>query len=411
MRGGEGTLRRARRAALIAGSSRMGLVRTAVTPSLVRDRLLPVAVAALVVVAAALSVGAGPSAASGVGNVSDGQRLVIGGDGGFDQVDGPSMNGPDAIGQVVDSGTVNGGTVDPSPAPMDQSDPAIDPQAGPFLDDGTLVMPVAVDTTVDDGSDKLATYRVKSGDTLTGIAHHFGVSMMTLWWANNLTSKDELHIGQTLVIPPVSGLVLTVAGGDTLASIAARTGTSADDILTYNGLTDPNLVIGQRLIIPGAMGKGIPTPKPAAKPVAKSSGGGGSSYHPAPTSYGGGRFAWPVPGGYISQYYHYSHPAIDIAAPYGSRIVAAAGGTVIFAGWKSNGGGYQVWVSHGSGLYTGYYHMSAITVGIGEHVGRGGQVGRVGMSGDATGPHCHFEVWRGYPWESGSYRVNPLGYL
>jgi murein DD-endopeptidase MepM/ murein hydrolase activator NlpD len=409
MRGGGGTLRRARRAILIAGSSRIGLVRTAVTPGLMRDRLLPIAVASLVVVAAALSVGAGPSAASGVGNVTDGQRLVIGGDvGGFDQVDGPSMNGPDAIGQVVD-----GGSVDASPAPMDQSDPALDPQAGPFLDDGTLVMPVAVDTTVDDGSDKLTTYRVKSGDTLTGIAHHFGVSMMTLWWANKLSSKDELHVGQTLVIPPVSGLVLTVAPGDTLASIAAKTGASQAEILNASGITDTNLVIGQRLIIPGGAGAPIATPKPAAKPVARSSGGGGGGggYHPAPATYHGGTFAWPVPGGYISQYYHYSHPAIDIAAPYGSRIVAAAGGTVIFAGWKSNGGGYQVWVSHGSGLYTGYYHMSAITVGIGEHVGRGEQVGRVGMSGDATGPHCHFEVWRGYPWESGSYRVNPLGYL
>ena len=84
---------------------------------------------------------------------------------------------------------------------------------------------------------------------------------------------------------------------------------------------------------------------------------------------------------------------------------------MIFAGWKDNGGGYQVWIAHGSGLYTTYNHMSAITVGVGEHVGRGEQVGRVGQSGWATGPHCHFEVWRGHPWDNSSYRVNPLGYL
>jgi murein DD-endopeptidase MepM/ murein hydrolase activator NlpD len=83
---------------------------------------------------------------------------------------------------------------------------------------------------------------------------------------------------------------------------------------------------------------------------------------------------------------------------------------VIFAGWKNNGGGYQVWISHGSNLYTTYNHMSSITVGRGQSVGRGQQVGRVGMTGNATGPHCHFEVWRGPIWNGGT-RVNPLLYL
>ncbi len=108
-----------------------------------------------------------------------------------------------------------------------------------------------------------------------------------------------------------------------------------------------------------------------------------------PATYTGGTFIWPVVGGdnYISQYFHYGHYAIDIAADYGSTVRAAGAGTVTFAGWKSNGGGYQVWIAHGSGLYTTYNHMSAITVGTGEHVGRGEQVGRVGQSGNATGPH------------------------
>ena len=52
------------------------------------------------------------------------------------------------------------------------------------------------------------------------------------------------------------------------------------------------------------------------------------------------------------EYFHYRASALDIAAPYGSRIVAAASGSVIYAGWKDNGGGYQVWIAHGSGLYT-----------------------------------------------------------
>jgi len=125
---------------------------------------------------------------------------------------------------------------------------------GPFLDDGTLLKPVAVNTTVADGSALMETYKVKSGDTLTGIASKFGVSMMTVWWANNLKSKDDLHLGQVLTIPPVTGLVLTVKSSDTLASLAGRYKVDEKEILEANKLADPNLVVGQVLAIPGAIG-------------------------------------------------------------------------------------------------------------------------------------------------------------
>ncbi len=372
---------------------------------LVRDRFLGVGVASLVLVASVLSFGAGASPVAGGSGGTGGtggpsgpsNRYAIAG---LDSVDDGGIGGPD---QAAPTDVGSGAPVDP----------ATDPQ-GPFLDDGTLVMPVAVDTTVDDGSALLKSYKVKSGDTLTGIAHHFGVSMMSVWWANQLKTKDALHVGQTLVIPPVSGVVVTVASGDTLDSLAKKYSSSSDEIQSYNGLTESTLVIGQVLIIPDGLGKSIPTPKPTKAPVAASGGGrggGGGSIHPPAGTYSGGKLAWPVPGGYISQYFHYGHPALDIAAPYGTRIIAAATGTVIFAGWKDDMGGYQVWLSHGSGLYTAYYHMSAITVNIGQRVGRGQQIGRVGQSGVATGPHCHFEVWHGYPWQGNSYRVNPLSYL
>jgi murein DD-endopeptidase MepM/ murein hydrolase activator NlpD len=283
---------------------------------------------------------------------------------------------------------------------------------GPFLDDGTLLKPVAVDTTVADGSGLMETYRVKSGDTLTGIASKYGISMMTIWWANNLKSKDDLHLGQILTIPPVTGLVLTVSASDTLASLAARYGVDEQAILEANKLEDPNLVVGQVLAIPGAIGEGIPVPKPPANQSSGGGGGGGGGSTRAPATYSGGAFSWPVSGGgnYISQYYHYGHYGLDIAADYGSSVQAAGGGTVIFAGWKGNGGGYQVWIAHGSGLYTTYNHMSAISVGSGQGVSAGQQVGRIGQSGRATGPHLHFEVWRGGVWDGGS-RVNPLAYL
>jgi murein DD-endopeptidase MepM/ murein hydrolase activator NlpD len=280
---------------------------------------------------------------------------------------------------------------------------------GPFDAAGTLLKPVSVDTTVADGSDLLRTYRVKSGDTLTGIASKFHVSMMTVWWANHLKSKNDLKVGQWLTIPPVNGVVVTVATSDTLDTLASKYHVNADEIIEVNQLSDPILVVGQTLTIPGALSSKIATPKPTKTPVSHSSGGSGGSTRP-PAAYSGGRLSWPVAGGYISQYFHYGHYAIDIAADMGTRVSAAASGRVIFAGWKNNGGGYQVWIAHGSNLYTTYNHMSSITVGRGQSVSRGQQVGRVGMTGNATGPHLHFEVWIGPVWDGGT-RVNPLNYL
>jgi murein DD-endopeptidase MepM/ murein hydrolase activator NlpD len=283
---------------------------------------------------------------------------------------------------------------------------------GPFIDDGTLIKPTAVDTTVPDGSGLVRTYKVKKGDKLGEIATEFKVSPMTIVWANNLKSKTDFKKGDTLRIPPVTGLIVKVAAADTLESIASRYGVEGTDILVTNGIDDPNLVIGQVLVLPGAKGKAIP--KPTIKPSTgiRLRDGGGPIVKNVPSTYSGGKFMFPVVGGdnYVSQYFRYGHYAIDIAGDYGSTVRSAAAGTVIFAGWKSNGGGYQVWVAHGSGLYTTYNHMSAISVGRGQEIGRGKAVGRIGQSGNASGPHLHFEVWRGPVWNGGQ-RVNPLGYL
>jgi murein DD-endopeptidase MepM/ murein hydrolase activator NlpD len=379
-------------------------------PSLSGERLVTATAVGLVAVALVIS-NLGAAIASGPTGNTDGAGTEprIGLAGAVDGVAFAPQGGIDD--RVASEGSVTGldGTVTTSGSwdlsPADQTT-----IAGPFASDGTLLKPVSVDTTVDDGSDLLQTYRVRPGDTLTGIAAKFHVSMMTVWWANNLKNKDDLKIGESLTIPPVNGLVVTVRASDTLQSLAARYHADPADIIGVNQLTDPILVVGQTLTIPGARSAPIPTPKPTPtpKPVAHSSGGGGSSR--PPTTYSGGRLSWPVPGGYISQYFHYGHYALDIAAPMGTPVLAAAGGTVIFAGWKNNGGGYQVWIAHGSNLYTTYNHMSSISVGRGQSVARGQRVGRVGMTGDATGPHCHFEVWIGPIW-NGGVRVNPLNYL
>jgi murein DD-endopeptidase MepM/ murein hydrolase activator NlpD len=386
-----------------------------------------VAVAAIVLGASFLSVDPGRTGGDTGGPTGDGPapRLAIGGPGGDDET---------GYGQVVSSyaedaadRTADGAAA--APANVVEIAPRLEhvkdavagieavtspaTVAGPFLDDGTLLKPVAVDTSVPDGSALIRTYKVKAGDTLAGIAAKFDVSTMTLWWANKLKAKNALVRGQELKIPPVTGLVVEVKATDTLASLARRYKIAETEILATNRIDDPNLVVGQVLVLPDAKGAPIKTPKPKApkatsRPAARS--GGSSGPVRTPRTYSGGNFAWPAPGGRISQYYHYGHYAIDIDGSTGDRIVAAASGTVTFAGWKSNGGGYQVWISHGSGLYTTYNHMSSVSVGRGQHVSKGQRVGRMGATGFATGSHLHFEVWKGAIW-SGGTRVNPLAYL
>lgn len=390
------------------------------------DRAVAVAVAAILVGASVISISAvqPAGATGGTSGAGEAPRISVGGDttGDTGATDGTIESGDDvlAAGGGSDTSGSTGSVVFGQPAAVtkptspfaaiDFGDTEINASEaaaveGPFIDDGTLIKPIAVDTTVPDGSGLVRTYTVKKGDKLGDIATEFKVSPMTIVWANNLKSKTDLKRGDTLRIPPVTGLIVKVAATDTLASIASRYGVDGTDILVTNGIDDPNLVIGQVLVLPGAKGKAIP------KRVIRLPNRTGGSVRP-PSTYSGGKFIWPVVGGgnYISQYFRYGHGGLDIAADYGSTVRASAGGKVIFAGWKSNGGGYQVWIAHGSGLYTTYNHMAGVSVGIGQTVDRGQQVGRVGSSGRSTGPHLMIEVWRGRVWDGGQ-RVNPLGYL
>ncbi len=388
------------------------------------DRVVGLVVAGIVLGASVLSLGpAGTLSATGMTGAT-GITGDIGGPTGAGEASRIAVGGTgDDTGGVLESYT-DGTAIGAAPNVIAASafDAASKSSAtvveGPFLSDGTLLKPVAVDTTVSDGSALVKRYTVRSGDTLSGIADKFGVSTMSVWWANDIKHKDDLKLGQELRIPPVSGLIVEVRATDTMDSLAARYEVEPADIIELNGLEDPNLVVGQVLIVPGARGKPIATPKPTPRPVANgggSSGGGssggssGGSTRP-PKTYGGGNFAWPAPGGSISQYYRYGHYGLDIDGDTGDSIVAAASGTVTFAGWKNNGGGYQVWIAHGSGLYTTYNHMSSVSVGRGQSVSKGQRVGRMGATGFVTGSHLHFEVWKGAIWNGGT-RVNPLGYL
>ncbi|MBI4079145.1 MAG: M23 family metallopeptidase, partial [Candidatus Levybacteria bacterium] len=118
-------------------------------------------------------------------------------------------------------------------------------------------------------------------------------------------------------------------------------------------------------------------------------------------------FAWPA-SGYISQGYTWYHPGIDIAADYGTPIVAATNGTVseVYSGGWNGGYGIYVTIAGANASTTLYSHLSATNVNPGDTV-TGGKttIGWIGMTGRTTGPHVHFEV------RTSGGSTNPLSVL
>jgi murein DD-endopeptidase MepM/ murein hydrolase activator NlpD len=85
------------------------------------------------------------------------------------------------------------------------------------------------------------------------------------------------------------------------------------------------------------------------------------------------------------------HTGQDIEVPWGTSVVAGAKGKVAFVGWQ-HGYGQLVVIDHGGGLTTRYGHLSELDVELGQEIGRGEFIGRVGSTGRSTGPHLHYEV-------------------
>ena len=134
------------------------------------------------------------------------------------------------------------------------------------------------------------------------------------------------------------------------------------------------------------------------------------------SKYNGGIMAWPVPSCHTvsSGYGGMIHPTtgkykfhggLDIPGSYGSAIVAANSGKVIWAGNRGDSYGNYVIIDHGGGVSTLYGHSSKVLVSTGQRVSRGQRIANVGSTGRSTGPHCHFEV------RINGSRVNPNPYV
>lgn len=293
---------------------------------------------------------------------------------------------------------------------------------------------------------KIETYAVRSGDTVTSIAHKFGVTVGTIISANDLSKNGALHIGDSLKIPAVTGVVHVVTRGDTIDRIARLYKADATVIRETNELTPKStLTIGTELLIPGGIEPEIAIPvavKTPSTPVATKppkitinnktvtlkpdvpiariknkavdvyqeivNDGSDTRAKPAdvdataPVSTK--QLLWPTNHHIITQYYGWKHTGVDLDGDYTDPIYASADGVVTTVGWNNGGYGLQIIIDHPNGIRTRYAHSSKVFVTQGQQVKRGEVIAMIGTTGRSTGTHLHYEVY------VNGVRKNPLTY-
>lgn len=199
-----------------------------------------------------------------------------------------------------------------------------------------------------------------------------------------------------------------VQPGETLASIATRTGVPAEDLAEINGVPRSAALEAGRLIflleaesspavvtraspLPAVTPPSMPPPRPAPPPE-----------RPAPAAgwvEGPAPLRWPLTAPVLTSPFGARqgrvHEGIDLSAPTGTPIHAADAGQVLYAGDAVRGYGNMIVIQHLGDILTVYAHASVLLVRTGDKVTAGREIARVGQSGRATAPHLHFEVRRG----------------
>ena len=231
-----------------------------------------------------------------------------------------------------------------------------------------------------------------AGDTVLSVADKFGVTSQNIldFSPNNLNASSTLAADTVIMVP----------GGSPPSEVAAARLASAKQAEAAQSTTSTKSTQASKSTSSGSSSNAsntITKTAPKAIPAPQSSYSGGS-----------GSLGWPLSNFVITQYFSSHHNGLDLAAPAGTPIHAAGSGVVIWAGWRTDGLGYCVFIDHQNGLLTVYGHMiRQPSVRVGQYVSRGQVIGNVGSTGNSTGPHTHFMVKVG----SGRDYRNPLAWL
>ena len=236
-------------------------------------------------------------------------------------------------------------------------------------------------------------YKVKSGDTISGITRKFGLSnISTLIAVNDISNVRQLAAGQKLKIPSMDGIVYTVQKGDSISSIVGKYKIKIETLLDANELSSEELSVGQVLFIPGAA---------LDRNTLQNAMG---ELFILPIS---GSFRWTSPYGWRSDPFtgvKSFHTGTDMACPQGTPIIASQSGRVSAVSTNRIYGNYVI-IDHGNGYQTLYAHMYKALAKKGAWVSQGTRIGLVGSTGYSTGPHLHFTVYK-----NGS-RIDPMTIL
>lgn len=251
------------------------------------------------------------------------------------------------------------------------------------------------------------TYEVKRGDTWSQITKSHGLTTKELQALNPGYNINKLQIGEVLTLSAsVPYLTMTVVERESYVDDLAFDVVYTDSADMYQGdykvtskgeYGKADVVATVTYVNGEEIDRTILSSVTLKEPVTEYRLQGTK---PRPTWLPTGSFRWPCtgkitstfggrksPGGIGST----NHKGIDIAAPKGTPVYAADGGTVTYSGWMS-GYGYLVQINHGNGYVTYYGHNSSLLVKVGQHVYKGQQIAKVGSTGNSTGNHCHFEV-------------------